>query len=124
MRVLIAEHNSLFSHSLRFKLNKMGFDIVIANDGLVAKDLIKSNVFDLIIASDALPFFSGIELVSIAKINKTPIYLMGDVAIEERMIKAYELGVHDYIIKPFSPFVLVAKMKNSISFYNKLRKIA
>lgn len=122
MRVLIAEHNSLFSQSLQYKLSKMGFDIVRAENGLVTKDLIEKEVFDFIIASDTLPFFTGIELIAIAKNHQTPIYLMADVAIEERMIKAYQLGVRDYIIKPFSPFVLVAKMENSLQDY-QMRKI-
>ena len=118
MRVLIAEHNTLFFQSLQYKLNKMRFDIVHAENGLVAKDLIERDNFDFIIASDTLPFFSGIELISYAKANKTAIYLMGDVAIEERMIEAYQLGVQDYIIKPFSPFVLVAKIESSLQVYN------
>ena len=69
-----------------------------------------------------LPFFSGMEFISFAKQYQTPIYLMGNVLNEERMIEAYNLGVQDYVIKPFSPFILAVKMENNKQLL-KLRKI-
>lgn len=110
MKILIVEDDDKIRKIIKYDLNKEGFAVDEASDGEQAIALLKNNKYDLMLLDWMLPYYSGIEILKI--IEKKPITIMLSAKSEEYdMIEAFELGVDDYITKPFSPRVLMLKVK-------------
>ncbi|PZD76759.1 response regulator transcription factor [Mesonia sp. K7] len=116
-KILIIEDNPMVANALDFKLSKMGYRIITASDGREAKRIIETDQFDLIITDLMLPFISGTELIEhIKKLNHDlPIIVLSTSNQEEIIMNAFQLGVEDFITKPFSPNELLLRVKRIIS---------
>ncbi|MFI2743645.1 response regulator transcription factor [Zhouia sp. PK063] len=112
-RILVIEDNPMVVHALDFKLTKVGYEIVTAEDGRKAKQLIETQAFDLIITDLMLPFINGSELIEFIKElhPNLPIMVLSTANQEETITNIFELGVEDYITKPFSPNELILRVK-------------
>lgn len=85
--------------------------IVTAEDGDKGLELIKSQEFDLIMLDIMLPGIDGFSLCrEIRKSSIVPVLFLTARAREEDILYGYELGCDDYIVKPFSPAELYAKV--------------
>jgi two-component system chemotaxis response regulator CheY len=84
-----------------------------AGDGLEAVKAVQAGSFDLILLDWNMPKMSGIDaLRSIRQMgNKTPVIMVTTEAEKSRVIEAIKTGANDYLIKPFSPDQLAAKVK-------------
>ncbi len=114
MKVLVIEDEPLMLKALKFRLNKDGYDVTVAEDGRKALDLLHENRFDLIITDVMLPFNNGLEIVDFVK-NKnkwtTPIIILSAVGAENAVLDGFAIGADDYITKPFSPTELSVRVK-------------
>lgn len=115
-KILIVEDNPMVLKSLEFKLKRDGYDIVVAEDGRIAKELLSKQTFDLIITDLMLPFVTGIQLIEHVKSQypSTPVIVLSTSKQEEIITNAFDLGVEDFITKPFSPNELSVRVKRSI----------
>jgi len=113
-KIVIAEDNSTLSLLLKFRLEKEGYELLMAVDGKEAIEIIENNNPDLIITDIMMPFVSGLEVISHVR-NKldseTPIIVFSAAGQEEMVIKAFDLGANDFMGKPFSPNELVIRVK-------------
>ncbi len=113
-KIVIAEDNSTLSLLLKFRLEKEGYELLMAVDGKEAIELIENDKPDLIITDIMMPFVSGLEVISHVR-NKldseTPIIVFSAAGQEEMVIKAFDLGANDFMGKPFSPNELVIRVK-------------
>lgn len=113
-KILIVEDDKIMLKTLEFKLEKEGYEIVKAEDGRVASQLIEEQEFDLVITDIMMPFITGLELVDIIK-NKiqqnTKIIVLSSVGQEDTVLQAFELGADDFMSKPFSPNELNMRVK-------------
>jgi len=101
MRDMIKEYTSL-----------EGYDIDEAADGVKALDLFKQNKYTLIILDVMMPKIDGWTVCrEIRKTSNVPIIMLTARGEEYDKLFGFELGVDDYIIKPFSPKELLARMK-------------
>lgn len=101
MRDMIKEYTSL-----------EGYDIDEAADGVKALDLFKKNKYSLIILDVMMPKIDGWSVCrEIRKTSQVPIIMLTARGEEYDKLFGFELGVDDYIIKPFSPKELLARMK-------------
>lgn len=116
-KILIIEDNPMVANALHFKLNKMGYEVILASDGREAKKLIEKEKFDLVITDLMLPFISGTELIEFIKktYEELPIIVLSTSNQEETIMNAFQLGVEDFITKPFSPNELLLRVKRIIS---------
>lgn len=92
-------------------------DATEAADGVEALNAINSGgEFDLILLDWNMPIMSGIEALRAVRAagNNTPIIMVTTEAEKSRVIEAIKTGANDYLIKPFSPDQLAAKVKNVI----------
>lgn len=81
-----------------------------AKDGDEGKNLISKNTYDLVIIDIMLPGISGFELCKmVRKKGNTPVFFLTSLGSEESILKGYELGADDYIVKPFNVKELYAK---------------
>jgi DNA-binding response OmpR family regulator len=113
-KILLAEDNSILSLLLKFKLEKEGYKLYIANNGKEAIEIIEEHKPDFILTDIMMPFISGLELISHVR-NKleltTPIIVFSSAGQEEMVLKAFNLGATDFMSKPFSPNELSIRIK-------------
>ncbi len=113
-KIVLAEDNSTLSLLLKFRLEKEGYNLLIAVDGKEAIELIEQHDPELILTDIMMPFISGLEVISHVrnKLNKqTPIIVFSAAGQEEMVLKAFNLGANDFMGKPFSPNELVIRVK-------------
>ena len=115
-RILIIEDNPMVVKSLEFKLKRENYNVVTALDGREALKALEEHIFDLIITDLMLPFYSGLEIIEHVKKNfpGLPIIVLSTSKQEEVILEAFNLGVHDFITKPFSPNELSLRVKRSL----------
>jgi len=110
-KILIVEDERKISDILKSYLEREGFGIKIAETGREALRLIKDR-FDLIILDLRLPDMEGEEVCrSIRGISDVPIIMLTAKSSEDERVKGLGIGADDYVIKPFSPRELVARVK-------------
>lgn len=85
-----------------------------AGDGAEAVKAVAEGQFDLILMDWNMPNMTGIEALRAIRQsgNKTPVVMVTTEAEKSRVIEAIKTGANDYLIKPFSPEQLAAKVKN------------
>ena len=118
-KVVLAEDNSTLSLLLKFRLEKEGYELLIAEDGKKALELIEEFDPELILSDIMMPYVSGLEVISHVrnKLKKqTPIIVFSAAGQEEMVLKAFNLGANDFMGKPFSPNELVIRVKRLIGF--------
>lgn len=116
-KILLAEDNSILSLLLKYKLEKEGYQLLIAANGKEAIDLIEENHPDIILTDIMMPFVSGLEVISYVrnKLNlSTPIVVFSSAGQEEMVLNAFNLGATDFMTKPFSPNELIIRTKRLI----------
>lgn len=113
-KIILAEDNSILSKLLQFKLEKEGYQILIATNGKEAVDLIEKNNPDMILTDIMMPFISGLEVISHVRNKlemKIPIIVFSSAGQEEMVLNAFNLGANDFMSKPFSPNELIIRIK-------------
>lgn len=111
-KVLVVDDERNIVELLKFNLEKEGYDVVVAYDGIEAVKLARDERPDLIILDIMLPGQGGLEVCrQIRKEMKTPILMATAKGEEIDKILGLELGADDYVTKPFSPRELLARVK-------------
>ncbi|MDT0649314.1 response regulator transcription factor [Autumnicola edwardsiae] len=120
-KILVIEDNPMVSKSLEFKLSRDGYEVFIAEDGRVAKEILEKHNFDLILTDLMLPFITGIQLIEHVKAvyPETPIIVLSTSKQEDIIMDAFNLGVEDFITKPFSPNELSVRVKRSLKIVSQ-----
>lgn len=107
MKILIAEDEPIMLKTMELKLKRDGHQVLTANNGRDALDLIRSNDVDLVITDIMMPYTSGLEILGFVKKNTTgkkiPVIVLSAMGQENVVVEAFNLGADDYITKPFSP---------------------
>lgn len=110
--VLVVDDDQNVSQLLRVYLEREGFRVVVAGDGLEALTKFKERRPDLVILDLMLPGLEGYEVCRrIRKESSTPIIMLTARGDEVDTVVGLELGADDYVVKPFSPKELVARVK-------------
>lgn len=110
-KILIIEDEKKIADIVKTYLEREGFTVAVASNGKAALQVIK-NAFHLIILDLMLPDIDG-EIIcgSIRQMSETPIIMLTAKSAEADRIKGLGLGADDYVVKPFSPRELVARVK-------------
>ena len=120
-KVLIIEDDEKITEIERDYLEANGFEVELTstgNEGL-AKSL--NNDYDLILLDIMLPGVDGFQICrNIRKVKETPILMVSAKREDVDKIRGLGLGADDYIVKPFSPSELVARVKSHIARYERL----
>jgi DNA-binding response OmpR family regulator len=112
LKLLIVEDDLALSDVLAFTLRRAGFTIVLAHDGLSALATWEREQPDLIVLDLNLPKLDGLAVCrQIRAQSDTPIIILSVRGGDEAVVKGLELGADDYVVKPFSPSQLVARVK-------------
>jgi DNA-binding response OmpR family regulator len=112
MKLLIVEDDLALSDVVSFTLRRAGFDTLVVHDGLTAITAWEKQSPDLIVLDLNLPKLEGLGVCRrIRAHDKTPIIILSVRGDDETVVAALELGADDYIVKPFSPSQLVARVR-------------
>ncbi|MBI5408909.1 MAG: response regulator transcription factor [Nitrospirae bacterium] len=110
-RILVVEDEHKISEIVKTYLEKEGFSVTTASTGQDAVSLLR-NKFDLIILDLMLPDMDGEDICrTIRQDADVPIIMLTAKSEEDDRIKGLGMGADDYVVKPFSPRELVARVK-------------
>lgn len=113
-RILVAEDNRLILETVAHSLTREGYDIIKANDGKECMAKLEGNQVDLIITDLYMPNLNGLELISQLNDNYKnliPIMVLSAGGAEENVLKAFEIGADDFMVKPFSLIELNVRVR-------------
>lgn len=112
MKLLLVEDDLSLSDVLAFTLRRAGFDVVTAYDGLAGVRTWEQESPDLVVLDLNLPKLDGLSVCRrIRSQSETPIIMLTVRDADEEVVRGLETGADDYIIKPFSPNQLVARVR-------------
>jgi DNA-binding response OmpR family regulator len=114
-RILVCDDDIVTLNVVRLKLTSANIaSVTTAEDGEQGIELVKKEDFDLIITDLQMPYKSGLELVRAVRHQmkkKTPIIVLSSDGLEDIVMEALQLGVDDFITKPFNANELLLRVK-------------
>ena len=112
IKILVVDDESRMRKLINDFLSKKGYRIIEANDGQEALDIFyKEKDLSLIICDVMMPRIDGWEVLKeIREVSKIPVIMLTARAEEHDELNGFNLGADEYITKPFSPKVLVARV--------------
>lgn len=123
MRILVVDDEELIRNVIREYAELEGYEVVEAENGLEAVEKAKGDNFDLIIMDIMMPKLDGYQAVKeIYKEKNVPVLMLSARGEEYDKLLGFDLGVDDYVQKPFSPKELMARVKAILKRMNKMTK--
>ncbi len=115
-RILVVDDEEKIRTIIRKYAEFEGYDVTEAKDGIEALQLCRSQDFDVIILDIMMPKIDGFSTCrKIREIKTTPVIMLSARGEEYDRIHGFEMGVDDYVVKPFSPKELMMRIKVLIS---------
>ena len=109
--ILVVEDEKNMQEIIAEYMQRGGHTCFTADDGVDALMILKNNPMDLMILDVMMPHLDGFSVCKMAReMSNLPIIILTAKSEEEDKLKGYKLGADDYITKPFSPKVLLAKV--------------
>ena len=110
--ILIVDDEPHIARLIEMTLEPLGQPLVLSCDGEQAADLLEKQQFDLVLLDVMLPGVDGFALMDYIAPTGTPvIFLTAKNAVADR-VRGLKLGAYDYIVKPFAPTELVARVES------------
>jgi two-component system, OmpR family, alkaline phosphatase synthesis response regulator PhoP len=113
--VLVVDDEEDIQELVRYNLVRNGFDVTVVGTGEEALESARAKIPDLVLLDLMLPGIDGLEVCTVLKHDQKtahiPIVMLTARGEESDVVAGLELGADDYITKPFSPRVLVARVK-------------
>lgn len=123
IKILVVEDEKPISDLIKLNLRKEGFECTQVYDGLDAIDLIDKEHFDLVLLDIMLPGADGFEVMEYIKPLQIPvIFITAKSALDDRL-HGLTSGAEDYMIKPFEPSELIARVNIVLRRFDKGEKI-
>jgi len=114
-KILIVEDDPTTVQLIEFLLEKNGFEVLIAYNGVEALEISKKEKSDLILMDVMMPKMDGIEAIEKLKKDETtrdiPIVILSALGQEMDVMRGLQAGALSYIVKPFSPNELLDEIK-------------
>jgi DNA-binding response OmpR family regulator len=117
--VLVVDDNEMNRDMLARRLQRQQCEVIMAEDGLIALDMVRKHPFDLILLDIMMPNLSGYEVLERLKQDEEtrpiPVIMISAVDDLDSVVKCIELGADDYLFKPFNPVLLKARVSSSLN---------
>ena len=115
MKILIADDNTAFGVLATALPNKAGYEVSVQEDGVQAWEDLQANGADMAVLDINMPMMDGIELLgrirADERFKRMPVLMLTVRAQAEDQVQGYDSGADDYLAKPFSNDVLLARIK-------------
>lgn len=120
INILIVEDEQDIRELLEIHLSKAGYKIFTAEDGMQAIDIFENKDIDIALLDVMIPKIDGFKVLKkIRETSEIPVIFITAREEESDKIFGLELGADDYVIKPFSPIEIVARVKAQLRRYYK-----
>ena len=118
-RLLLVDDDAMTRQFMSARLSRQGYDMTVAEEGRQALNHLESEPFDLVLLDIMMPGMSGIDVLTQVRrkfsMLSLPIIMVTANDLEESMIEALEKGANDYLLKPISMPVTLARIKTQLS---------
>lgn len=118
-RLLLVDDDAMTRQFMTARLSRQGYDVVAAEDGYHALHLLEHDTFDLMLLDIMMPRMSGVEVLGHVRrrfsMLTLPVIMVTANDLEESMVEALEKGANDYLLKPISLPVTLARIKTQLS---------
>jgi len=119
-KILIVEDEDRMRKLVKDYLVKWGYEVVEADDGYKALEVYNKEQPDLIILDVMIPGIEGYEVAyEIKKISSVPIIMLTAKSEEYDELNGFKSGADDYVRKPFSPKILMARIEALLRYVDK-----
>ena len=117
--VLLTEDNEDLVELIQFHLEKEGYRVLVAKNGTKAIRYLKDTPINIVILDLMIPEINGLEVLTYMKkqprLKDIPVIIESAKSEDVDVVKGLEMGADDYVTKPFSPKVLMARLKKVLS---------
>jgi len=117
-QILVVDDEEDILELVRFNLSKEGYQVICAATGEKAVEIARSGLPDLVVLDLMLPGMDGLEVAKFLKndpeTQNIPIIMLTAKGEESDVVTGLELGADDYVTKPFSPRILMARVKAAL----------
>ncbi|MBT4544237.1 MAG: response regulator [Alphaproteobacteria bacterium] len=117
-RILIADDDQMIVRLLEHKLKQSGYEVLSVHDGAIALETAITEKPDLIVLDGMMPGLDGMEVLRRLKESEDtksiPVIMLTARAQETDIVDGLSLGADDYLVKPFIPDELMARIKRYI----------
>ena len=111
-RILVVDDEERMVRFIRLNLEHDGFEVLVAFNGRQALDRVREDLPDLVLLDVMMPDMDGFEVLRMLReFSDVPVIMLTARSMEEDIVHGLELGADDYITKPFSPRVLVSRVR-------------
>jgi two-component system response regulator RegX3 len=111
-RILVVEDEPSLAESVRYNLEREGFEVIVASDGRTGLERFRADAPSLVILDLMLPQLSGLDVCrAIRAESDVPIIIVTAKDAEADKVAGLELGADDYVTKPFSVRELVSRVR-------------
>ncbi|AXS39854.1 response regulator [Breoghania sp. L-A4] len=118
-KILIADDDMLLVSLLEHKLRQKGYDVVSVYDGQSTLDQVATFIPDLLILDGMMPHLDGFQVLRELKADDRwatiPVFMLTARRMENDVVEGLSLGAADYLVKPFSPDELVARIARALN---------
>ena len=115
MKILLADDNAVFGILITEVLAKAGYETSVHENGRLAWEYLQTGAADLAVLDINMPEMNGLELLALIRgderFRKMPVIMLTVRAQADDQVAGYEGGADDYLPKPFSNDVLLARIK-------------
>ncbi|MDE7286554.1 MAG: response regulator transcription factor [Lachnospiraceae bacterium] len=118
-RILLIEDDTMIASGITYALETEGYETKHATMISDAKKMVETNKFDLAIIDMQLPDGNGFDVSEMVKNTKTSVIFLTVVDDENTIVRAFDEGAQDYIVKPFRIRELLARVRRILSTKNK-----
>ena len=124
-KILIVEDDLDMQEMMVSFMQKNGFMVIAANNADELTEKLKSQRVDLILLDVMLGDENGISICKeIRETNNIPIIIVSALSADQDRLSGFEVGADDYIVKPFNPQILLAKVKAILKRGTKIASLA
>lgn len=111
-KILVVDDDTNICELLRLYLTKEGYQVTVANDGEEGLEKFNQVKPDMVLLDVMMPKMDGWEVLkTIRKYSRVPVIMLTARSEERDELQGFSLGVDEYISKPFSPKILVARVE-------------
>ena len=115
MKILIVEDERAIAEVEKAYIERDGNEGEIAGDGLEGLQKFRAESYDLVVLDLMLPGMGGVELCrEIRRTSQAPIIMVTAKSGEEDIVAGLDAGADDYVVKPFSPKILMARIRANL----------
>lgn len=111
-RILVVDDEKMIRNVIKEYAEFDGFEVTEAEDGMEAVEICRREDFDLIVMDIMMPRLDGYSTIKeIRKTKQIPVIMLSARGEEYDKLFGFEIGIDDYVVKPFSPKELLARIK-------------